>query len=76
MSKEEAYTTCSKENTASRKMIEDVGGVLQDEIIEPVDQRSTLVIWIGIKFRDSFVSFFENRRRIWAWVFRTIRECI
>jgi hypothetical protein len=57
-------------------MIEDVSGVLQDEIIDPVDQSSTLVIWIGIEFRDSFVSFFENRWRIWAWEFRTNREFI
>jgi len=41
--------TCDSTNTASRKVIEKNGGVLQDEIIIEQDKPTKLRFWIEIK---------------------------
>ena len=40
--------TCGENNSASRKMIEEAGGVLQDEVIDPSDQMCTLRYWVPL----------------------------
>ena len=45
---EKAFMTCDKDNPASRKMIEGAGGVLQDEVIDPNDQKAILRFWVSL----------------------------
>ena len=38
----EALMSCATDNFASRKLIENAGGILRDEILDPANQRPTL----------------------------------
>jgi len=38
----EALMSCATDNIASRKLIENAGGILIDEVVDPSDQRPTL----------------------------------
>jgi len=43
-----AFVTCSSDNIASRKIIEDAGGILQDEGIDPSDNKITRRYWVRL----------------------------
>ncbi len=43
-----AFMTCGFDNFASRKMIEDAGGIFQDEVVDPSDQSLTRRYWVPL----------------------------
>ena len=43
-----AFMTCGHDNRPSRKMIEDAGGIFQDEVVDPSDQRLTRRYWVPL----------------------------
>lgn len=43
-----AFMTCATDNDASRKMIESVGGVLKDEMLDPTDGKLTFRFWVPL----------------------------
>lgn len=48
LGKDRAFMTCDKDNLASRRMIEGAGGVLQDEVIDPSNQKVILRFWVPL----------------------------
>ena len=45
---DQAFMTCAHDNIASRKMIEDAGGNLQDEVVDPSNQTLTRRYWVPL----------------------------
>lgn len=48
LGKDRALMSCATDNIASRKLIEDAGGIVQSEIIDPSDQRPTLTFRVPL----------------------------